>query len=313
MKCKEKRIEPITLRSKRKFFTREDGKAYLLLSPYILLFTTFILVPVLMTVYLSFTYFDVINPPEFTGLLNYITLLTQDEVFAKYVFPNTFLYAMVVGIGGYVLSFFLAWMLSQLQALPRTILALCIYTPSMLGQVFIGVIWKTIFSGDQSGWVNSILMELGLIDTPIQFLLTKDYFMLIMIVVSLWSSMGIGFLSMLSGMLNANREIYEAAYVDGLRNRFQEIIYITIPSMKPQMLFGAVMSIVNAFNMGWIGVTLSGANPTPEYSGQLITNHIDDYGFIRYEMGYAAAISVVLLIIVYAFNLLAHRFFGDND
>ena len=313
MKVKEKSKHPETLAVRRPFFTREDGKSYLLLLPYIILFTTFILVPVLMTVYLSFTYFDVINPAQFTGLLNYITLMTQDEVFAKFVFPNTFLYALVVGIGGYILSFFVAWMLSQLQALPRTILALCIYTPSMLGSVFIGVIWKTIFSGDQSGWANSILMQLDLIDRPIQFLLTKDYFMLIMIIVSLWSSMGIGFLSMLSGMLNANREIYEAAYMDGLRNRFQEIIYITIPSMKPQMLFGAVMAIVNAFNMGWIGVTLSGANPTPEYSGQLITNHIDDYGFIRYEMGYAAAISVVLLIIVYGFNLLAHRFFGEND
>lgn len=317
MRVKEKVPAPETLEDleegKKRFFTAKDGKAYLLLLPYILLFTTFILVPVLMTVYLSFTYFDVYNPSEFTGLLNYITLLTQDEVFAKFVFPNTVLYALVVGVGGYVLSFFIAWMLSQIQALPRTILALCIYTPSMLGQVFIGVIWKTIFSGDQSGWANSLLMELGLIDTPIQFLLTKDYFMLIMIIVSLWSCMGIGFLSMLSGMLNVDREIYEAAYIDGLRNRFQEIVYITIPSMKPQMLFGAVMAIVNAFNMGWIGVTLSGANPTPEYSGQLITNHIDDYGFIRYEMGYAAAISVVLLIIVYCFNLLAHRFFGEKD
>ncbi len=317
MRVKEKVYAAETLETleegKKRFFTAKDGKAYLLLLPYILLFTTFILVPVLMTVYLSFTYFDVYNPSQFTGLLNYITLLTQDEVFAKFVFPNTVLYALVVGVGGYVLSFFIAWMLSQIQALPRTILALCIYTPSMLGQVFIGVIWKTIFSGDQSGWANSLLMELGLIDTPIQFLLTKDYFMLIMIIVSLWSSMGIGFLSMLSGMLNVDREIYEAAYIDGLRNRFQEIVYITIPSMKPQMLFGAVMAIVNAFNMGWIGVTLSGANPTPEYSGQLITNHIDDYGFIRYEMGYAAAISVVLLIIVYCFNLLAHRFFGEKD
>lgn len=308
------KIAKRTLRGQKKpSLTREDVKGYALLSPYIVLFSMFILVPVLMTVYLSFTYFDVINKPSFTGFLNYITLLTQDKVFSKYVFPNTVLYALIVGVGGYILSFLLAWMLSQLQRIPRTILALCIYTPSMLGQVFIGVIWKTIFSGDQSGWVNALLMQLDLIDTPIQFLLTKDYFMLIMIIVSLWSSMGIGFLSMLSGMLNANRDIYEAAYMDGLKNRFQEIIYITIPTMKPQMLFGAVMSIVNAFNMGWIGVTLSGANPTPEYSGQLITNHIDDYGFIRYEMGYAAAISVVLLIIVYSFNLLAKKFFSDSD
>lgn len=295
------------------FLTKNDGKSYLLLSPYILLFTTFILVPVIMTVGLSFCYFDVINKPAFTGLANYIYLITQDEVFMKYVLPNTFLYALVVGVGGYILSFLLAWMLAQIQAVPRTLLALCIYMPSMLGQVFIGVIWRTIFSGDQAGWVNAILLEWGLIDQPIQFLLTKDFFMLIMIIVSLWSSMGIGFLSMISGILNINREIYEAAYMDGLKNRFQEIIYITIPSMKPQMLFGAVMAITNAFNMGWIGVTLSGVNPTPEYSGQLITNHIDDYGFIRYEMGYAAAISVVLLIVVYAFNLLAHKFFGEKD
>lgn len=300
-------------RQNGKFFTKQDARAYLLLLPYIILFSVFILVPVLIAVYLSFTYFDVINKPTFTGLLNYITLFTQDEVFLKFVLPNTFLYALIVGPGGYVLSFLLAWMLAQIQAIPRTILALCIYTPSMLGQVFIGVIWKTIFSGDQSGWVNSLLIQWGLIDTPIQFLLTKDYFMMIMIIVSLWSSMGIGFLAMVSGILNINQELYEAAYVDGMRNRFQEIIYITVPSMKPQMLFGAVMAIVNAFNMGWIGVTLSGANPTPEYSGQLITNHIDDYGFIRYEMGYAAAISVVLLLIVYAFNVVAHKLFGEKD
>ncbi len=298
---------------RRRKFSKEDGRSYLMLLPYIILFSTFILVPVLIAIYLSFTYFDVINKPDFTGLLNYISLLTQDEVFLKYVLPNTFLYALIVGPGGYVLSFLLAWMLAQIQPIPRTVLALCIYTPSMLGQVFIGVIWKTIFSGDQSGWMNSILLRLGLIDTPIQFLLTKDYFMMIMIIVSLWSAMGIGFLAMISGILNIDQELYEAAYVDGLRNRFQEIIYITVPSMKPQMLFGAVMAIVNAFNMGWIGVTLSGANPTPEYSGQLITNHIDDYGFIRYEMGYAAAISVVLLLIVYAFNVIAHRLFDEKD
>ena len=298
---------------KTRRFTKEDGKAYLMLLPYIILFSTFILVPVIIAMGLSFTYFDVINEPTFTGLLNYITLFTQDEVFLKYVLPNTFLYALIVGPGGYVISFLLAWMLAQIQPLPRTILALCIYTPSMLGGVFIGVIWKTIFSGDQSGWFNSILLRLGLIDTPIQFLLTSDYFMLIMIIVSLWSAMGIGFLSMISGILNIDQELYEAAYVDGIRNRFQEIIYITVPSMKPQMFFGAVMAIVNAFNMGWIGVTLSGANPTPNYSGQLITNHIDDYGFLRYEMGYAAAISVVLLLVVYGFNMVAGRLFGDND
>ena len=298
---------------RRKRLSRNDLISYALLSPYLMLFSVFILVPVIMTAGLSFTDFDVINPPKASGITNYVYLFTQDTVFMKFVLPNTFLYAIVVGVGGYALSFLLAWMLAQIQALPRTLLSLCIYMPSMLGQVVIGVIWRTIFSGDQGGWMNAILLQLGWIDQPIQFLLTSDYFMLIMIVVSLWSSMGIGFLSMISGILNINREIYEAAYIDGLRNRFQEIVHVTIPSMKPQMLFGAVMSITSAFNMGWIGVALAGVNPTPAYSGQLITNHIDDYGFIRYEMGYAAAISVMLLLIVYAFNLLAHKFFDEKD
>lgn len=303
-----------TLNNKQKKIFRKDGiRTFALLLPYGALFLTFIAIPVAVAVGLSFTYFDVINVPKFLGLDNYISLITQDEVFLKLILPNTVKYALIVGPGGYVLSFILAWMLAQIQPIPRTILSLAIYTPSMVGSVFIGVIWKTVFSGDQRGIINSFLLGAGVIDRPIQFLLNGDYLMNIMIFVSLWSAMGIGFLAMISGVLNINEELYEAAYVDGLRNRFQEIFYITIPSMKPQMLFGAVMAIVNAFNMGWIGVTLSGGNPTPGYAGQLITNHIDDYGFLRYDMGYAAAVSVVLLLIVTLFSKVAHKLFGEKE
>ena len=285
-----------TFRKSHKRLVDTDGfKGFVLLIPYALLFTAFILLPVIIAIALSFTYFDVVNTPTFAGLNNYITLLTGDEVFMKYVLPNTIMYAIVVGIGGYLLSFLMAWVLAQVTPRARTIYALAMYTPSMTGQLMSGVIWKTIFSGDQSGIINWALMELKLIDEPFQWLTNPDYFMTIMIIISLWSSMGIGFLSMLSGIMNIDQELYEAAYVDGLRNRVQEIVYITVPSMKPQMLFGAVMSIVNAFNMGWIGASLAGANPTPEYSGQLIVNHIDDYAYLRYEMGYASAISVALL------------------
>jgi len=294
--------------------THQNGfRTFLLLFPYGALFLTFIAVPVIVAIGLSFTYFDVINTPKFAGLSNYINLITQDEVFLKFVIPQTFKYALIVGPGGYVLSFLLAWMLTQIQRIPRTILTLAIFTPSMLGPVFIQVIWRTIFSGDQRGIVNNWLMELGVIDQPIMYLLSPDYLLNIMIFVSLWSSMGIGFLAMISGILNINEELYEAAYVDGMKNRFQEIVYITIPSMKPQMLFGAVMAIVNAFNMGFIGPALSGQNPTPGLAGQLITNHIDDYGFLRYEMGYAAAVSVVLLLIVTLFSKFAHGLFGEKD
>lgn len=297
-----------------KIRTDQQGKiAYMFLMPYIILFTIFILVPVITAIMLSFTFFDVINMPKFTGLQNYISLFTQDTVFLKYVIPNTFYFAIVVGIGGYVLSFLLAYSLAQLQKTPRTLLSLAIYTPSMLGQVFIGVVWKTIFSGDEKGILNNFLLEYDVIDTPLQFLLSEEYFMPIMIIVALWSSMGIGFLAMLSGVMNISSEQFEAAYIDGMSNRLQEIVYIIIPNMKPQMLFGAVMSITGAFNMGYIGVTLSGSNPTPGYAGQLITNHIDDYAFIRYDMGYAAAISVILLLLVYSINKIAFNVFNDED
>lgn len=287
-----------------------------LIMPYVLLFSMFIIIPIVVAWGLSLTHFDLIQTPTLTkpyGMYNYVMLITQDSNFLKYVIPNTIKYAFIVGPGGYVLSFVMAWMLSQVQPTPRKFISLAMYTPSMVGGVFIGVVWKTVFSGNQDGYINALLLEWGFIDEAIQFLQSPDHLLNIMIFVSLWSSMGIGFLAMLAGLLNVDKTLYEAALVDGIKNRFQEIIYITIPQMKPQMLFGAVMAIVGAFNSGYIGVALSGANPTPQYSGQLIINHIEDYGFIRYEMGYAAAISVVLLIAIAFFSTLAYALFGEKD
>jgi multiple sugar transport system permease protein len=283
-----------------------------LLLPYALMFSLFVAIPVAIAIGLSLTYFNSIQFPEFQGLLNYITLLTQDEIFLKYVLPNTFKYALIVGPGGYFLSFLLAWMLAQIQVKARTVLALAIYTPSMVGGVFIAVVWRTLFSGNEAGYINALLIQWGWITKPLQFLQDPAYLMNIMIIVGLWSAMGIGFLAMLAGILNTNEELYEAAYIDGIKNKLQEVIYITIPSMHSQMLFGAVMAIVGAFNSGWIGVALSGSNPTPQYAGQLIINHIEDYGFQRYEMGYAAAISVALLLMVWGFSKLAYRLFSDR-
>ncbi len=283
-----------------------------LLLPYALMFSIFIAIPVAVAFYLSLTSFNAVEAPEFVGLFNYIYLLTSDEVFLKYVLPNTLKYALIVGPGGYAMSFLLAWLLAQIQNGPRTVLALILYMPSMLGGVFIAVIWKTLFSGNEEGYINSLLLDWGLVDTPIQFLTDPAYLLNIIILVALWSSMGVGFLSMIAGVLNVDKTLYEAAALDGMKSRFQEIRYITIPSMKPQMLFGAVMAIVGAFNTGYIGVALSGVNPTPEYAGQLIINHIEDYGYLRYEMGYAAAISVVLLLMVWGISKVAYKLFDEK-
>lgn len=296
----------------RQWLTKEGG-AYAFLFPYSLLFIVFIVIPVLTAVVLSFTFFDSIQPPRFVGLNNYIALITQDDTFMRYVLPNTITFAMIVGPLGYASAFILAWILAQLPRIPRTLFALILYLPSMTASVAMAVVWKTLFSGDQTGYLNSFLMGLGVIGEPIQWLQSPQYLMLIMILVTLWSSMGIGFLAMLAGILEISPELYEAAAIDGLSSRFQEIFYITIPSMKPQMLFAAVMSAVGTFQAGAIGVTLSGSNPTPQYAGQLIVNHIEDYGFLRYEMGYAAAVSVVLLLMVLGFSRVATRLFGSEE
>lgn len=281
--------------------------------PYWTLFFVFVVIPVLAAVFLSFTYFNAIQAPTFTGITNYIELITMDTVFMQFVLSNTLKFALIVGPVGYLLSFMLAWMLAQIPAKARTVLAIILYSPSLTMGVAMASMWRIIFSDDSQGYLNSLLMNWGVILEPIQFLQSPQYLMTIMIVVSLWSSMGVGFLAMLAGVLNIDQTLYEAAYVDGIRNRAQEIFYITIPSMRPQMLFGAVMAVVTTFQAGGIGVALSGSNPTPQYAGQLIVNHIEDFGFIRYMMGYAATISVVLLLMVYFISKVTWRILGERE
>lgn len=286
---------------------------YLFLLPYLVLFTVFIIIPTGMAIGLSFTNYNAVQTPQFVGLTNYINLLTQDTIFLQYVLPNTIVFSLIVGVVGYIFSFFLAWSLSQLSKIPRTVLALILYSPSMTQGVAMSVVWRTVFLGNQSGIANYVLTSLGVINEPIIWMQNAAYILPIVIVVALWSSMGVGFLAMLAGLLNVSPELYEAGSIDGIRNRFQEVIYITIPSMKPQMLFGAVMAVTNAFQSGNIGVMLTGSNPTPQYAAQLMVNHVEDYGFTRYEMGYAAAVSVALLALIYAFSCVARKLFEEKD
>lgn len=290
---------------------RSNKAGYLFLLPYALLFTIFILTPVLLAVVLSFTNFNAIQFPKLVGFLNYINLITADETFMQFVLPNTVKYALIVGVGGYVLAFLLAWALANLPKVPRTVCALILYSPSMTTGIAMTVLWKIIFTGDQTGYLNSWLMDIGVINEPIIWLVNTNYLLPIVIIIGLWSSMGVGFLAILAGILNTDESLYEAAAIDGVKNRFQEMLYVTIPSMRPQMLFAAVMQIVGAFQNGAIASLLAG-NPTPGYAAQLIVNHIEDYGFIRYEMGYAAAVSVALLLIVQVFSTISKRLFGED-
>jgi multiple sugar transport system permease protein len=286
---------------------------FFLTAPYITLFAIFIALPVFISALLSLTYFNAIDFPSFVGLKNYVNMFSVDRDFMQYVVPQTLTFAIIVGPGGYLLSFLIAWMLAQLPKALRTVLALIVYVPSLAGGVLIGVIWKSLFSGDQWGWLNAVLMDFGLINAPISFLTSPIYLLPITIFVALWSSFGIGFLSILSALCNLDPELYEAAHIDGIKNRFQETIYVTIPQMRGSMYFAAIMSITNAMSSGALAVTLSGANPTPQKSAQTIIPHMNDYAFIRNELGYASAMSVVLLVFTLLFSKVANMLFGNKD
>lgn len=286
--------------------------SYFFIAPFMLCFIAFIVVPVITAIGLSFTYYNAIAAPAFIGWSNFQYLISQDLLFLKYALPNTFKFAIIVGPGGYVAAFALAWLISLLGGGLRKWIALAMYTPSLTVGIAMTIIWLPMLSGDRIGYLNSFLLNQGLIDIPKLWVTDPKLLMNSMIAVTLWSSMGVGFLAMLAGILGVDRTLYEAGKIDGIRSPLQEVWYITIPSMKPQMLFGAVMAIVTTFKTGAIGVELSGKNPTPEYSGHLIVNHINDYGFVRFEMGYAAAVSVFLLVLMYASNRLSWRLFGTK-
>lgn len=290
-----------------------DRISYLFLLPFLISFIIFILIPVVMATLLSFTSFDAFRFPNFVGFANYISLITNDQVFMKYALPNTLKFAFFVGPIGYVISFIVAWLIYQLPKGIRDIVTLAFYAPAMAGGVALTVVWQAAFSGDYVGYINNFLLKTGLINSPVIWLQEPDYLLNIMIIVTLWMSFGIGFLAMLAGLDTVNKELYEAAKIDGISNALQEVYYITIPSMMPQMLFSAVMTIVGTLKAGAISVQLTGQPITPQYSGHLILNHVDDYAFLRFELGYASMVSVVLLLLSYIALVISRRLFAPKD
>lgn len=278
------------------------------MAPFVILFTIFVVAPVVTAIGLSFTNYNMMQTPQFVGLTNYRLLFLDDEVFMIGL-ANTLKFAIITGPVGYLLSFFAAWVINQLKF--KRAFALAFYAPSICSGIAMSTVWMVIFSSDRMGYLNNILLNMGLIDEPILWNTDPNYIMGVVMFISLWMSMGTGFLVFLAGLQNVSKSYYEAAAIDGVKNRFQEMFYVTIPSMKPQMLFAAVMQIVGAFQNGQIASMLAG-NPTPGYAAQLIVNHIEDYGFIRYEMGYAAAVSVALLLIVQVFSKISTKLFGED-
>ena len=273
---------------------KRNKVCYLFLAPYAILFITFFVLPIVTSIWYSFTYYNILEPARFIGFDNYINLVLQDEVFLTSV-KNTFVIAVITGPVGYILSFMFAWFINELPKWLRAIAVVIFYAPSIAGNAF--TVFSIIFRGDAYGWLNSILMEFGLINAPKLWLTDPTYMMTILVIVILWMSMGTGFLSFVAGFQSIDRSMYEAGYVDGVRNRWQELYHITLPSMKPMLLFGAVMSITSAFNVCDVPRALCGY-PSTDYAARTVVTHLFDYGFSRFEMGYASAIATLLFLVM---------------
>ena len=267
---------------------------YLFLAPYAILFFTFFILPICTSIFYSFTYYNILEPARFVGLQNYINLILQDEVFLTSV-KNTFVIAVITGPVGYILSFMFAWFINELPKWLRAVAVVIFYAPSIAGNAF--TVFSIIFRGDAYGYLNSILLNFGFIDAPQLWLTNPASIMPVLIIVILWMSMGTGFLSFVAGFQGIDKSMYEAGYVDGIRNRWQELYYITLPSMKPMLLFGAVMSITSAFNVCDVPRALAGF-PCTDYAARTVVTHLFDYGFSRFEMGYASAIATILFLVM---------------
>ena len=289
----------------RRFF-RRYGADYAFVAPYTILFTVFSIVPVVMSMGLSLTYFNVLETPVFNGISNYLRLFLDDKLFLTAV-KNTLLISVITGPIGFLLSYMLAWLISQFNPKLRAFFTLLFYAPSMSGSVYL--IWQLILSNDSHGLLNGFLMSMGFIQTPILWLQDTKYMLGGAIAMILWMSLGTSFLSFIAGFMNVDKTLYEAGAIDGIRNRVQELWFITLPSMRPQLMFGAVMSITSSFGVGDIISGIYGF-PSTNYALHTMTHHLQDYGNNRFEMGYASAIATVLFLIMFFTNKLVQKLIG---
>lgn len=282
---------------------KESKHLYVLMFPFALLFVLFTVVPVFMSLGISFTYYNLLERPTFIGFDNYIKLFLEDDVFIVSL-KNTLILAIITGPVSYIMAFVFAWLINELPRHMKSFMTLVFYAPSISGNAFL--MWLIIFSGDAHGYLNAMLLKYGFIESPIIWLRSEQYILPVLIIVQLWLSLGVSFLAFIAGLKNVDKTLYEAGAIDGIQNRWQELWYITLPSMKSQLLFGAVMQITTSLAIAEVSISLVGF-PSVNYAGHTIVTHLMDFGSIRFDLGYASAIATVLFFIMIGANLLVRK------
>ncbi len=283
---------------------KRNKAGYLMMAPFFVLFFLFTILPVLASIGLSFTSFNMLEMPKFIGWDNFLKLFLDDNIF-MIALKNTLIFAVITGPISYLMCLLFAWIINEFHGKLRSFLTLIFYAPSICGNAF--MVWSLIISGDRYGYLNGLLLNLGLINSPIQWMATEEYVLPILIVVQLWLSLGTSFLTFIAGLQTIDKSMYEAAAIDGIKNRWQELWYVTLPAMKPQLMFGAVMQITSSFAVADISINLAG-NPSVNYAGATIVTHLMDYGSgTRYDMGYASAIATILFLLMVGSNKLVQK------
>lgn len=293
-----------------KMDTRKSVTGYLFLAPFLVLFITFTMIPIAVAMGLSLTNYNLVQTPEFVGLMNYRNLILEDDVFLKSL-SNTIVFAILTGPTGYLASFIMAWLITLMNK-GRGAFALAFYAPSLTSGIAMSTIWLIIFSGDRNGYLNNFLLDLGVIAEPILWTKDASYVKWVIVIISVWMSMGTGFLVFLAGLQNIDPALYEAARVDGMKSRLQELRYITLPMMKPQLLFGAVNAVVGALGIFDVATSVAGM-PSPNYSAHTIVAHLYDYAFIRMNMGYASAVAMVLFLMTFIIGRICFYVFRSEE
>lgn len=288
-------------RLRREIFIKRQY--YYLVAPYVILFFVFTVLPVLISLVLSFTNFNLLEFPDFVGWENYMRLFVDDENFMTAI-KNTMILAIVTGPLSYLMAFVFAWLINELRPRLRSFMTLIFYAPSISGSAYL--VWKLIFSSDSYGYANAYLIKFGILNEPVQWLQNETYIIWIIMIVQLWLSLGVSFLSFIAGLQGVDKTLYEAGAIDGIRNRWQELWYITLPQMKSQLMFGAVMQITSSLSIADVSIQMAGF-PSVNYAGHTIITHLMDYGNIRMEMGYASAIATVLFLIMILANMLVRK------
>ncbi|HET7169739.1 MAG TPA: sugar ABC transporter permease [Candidatus Limnocylindrales bacterium] len=285
---------------------KRSATPYLFLVPALVLLAIFVFYPIVAVVWYSFTDYDIVRPPVFVGLDNFARLI-DDETFWL-ALTHSLVYLIVTPIL-IVLSILLAIVVNRRLRGIHIYRALY-FVPAVSGSIAIGLSWRWLF--DRTGFINSVLQSWGVIDQPIQWLTTPAYVLPIAMLLTIWAGIGYYSVIFLAGLQNIPDELYDAARIDGCTD-LQKHRYVSIPALRPQIVFVAVISSLAALKVFDEIYVLTNRSGGILDSGTTMVFYLWQQAFQQSNAGYASAIAIVLLAVTLAFSIVNVRLLERGD